>query len=285
MVTVIIPTYNRGHIIAGAIESVLNQTYSQWKLIIVDDCSTDNTSAVVGRYTDNRIAYVIMERNRGAAHCRNYGLRMVNTPYVAFLDSDDVFHPEKLSKHLQLFERENLDCTVSTCARHDFNTNHTEPLLDIRPESNLLLEFIVKTVTWKMYPVWRTDFLVSNDIFFHEELSNSQDYQFNALAIIHEPRVGYLMEILGTKNEYGKNDDPVKIGIKKGSVKSVKSHLLSRKLIIDYLKNRSIDETTHRQIRKYIWKHRLSCFNTAYRISFFSLISTLIYSIRLKIVH
>lgn len=99
-VSIITPTYNCGRFIAETIESVLAQTYVNWEMLIVDDCSTDNTKVVVGRYSDPRIHYHCLERNSGAAVARNTALRMAKGRWIAFLDSDDLWKPEKLERQI-----------------------------------------------------------------------------------------------------------------------------------------------------------------------------------------
>jgi glycosyltransferase involved in cell wall biosynthesis len=86
--SIIIPSYNRGHILPQAITSVLNQTYSNWELIIVDDGSTDNTSIVMNDFIDARINYIKKE-NGGVCSARNHGINFSSGEYVVFLDSDD----------------------------------------------------------------------------------------------------------------------------------------------------------------------------------------------------
>lgn len=95
--SIIIPSYNRGHILPQAITSVLNQTYSNWELIIVDDGSTDNTSIVMNDFIDARINYLKKE-NGGVCSARNHGINFSNGEYVVFLDSDD-FVSENWLKH------------------------------------------------------------------------------------------------------------------------------------------------------------------------------------------
>lgn len=100
-VSIITPSYNTAGFIAETIESVLAQSYSNWELIIVDDCSTDNTDEVVGRYlADKRIRYIKNDINSGAAVSRNCALREAKGRWIAFLDSDDLWMPEKLEKQL-----------------------------------------------------------------------------------------------------------------------------------------------------------------------------------------
>ncbi|ELS00867.1 glycosyl transferase [Xenococcus sp. PCC 7305] len=102
-VSVIIPAYNGDRYIEGAIASVLAQTYSDYELIIVDDGSTDETAQVIKSYGD-RINY-IYQPNQGVAQARNTGLAAAQGKYIAFLDQDDFFYPEKLASQMQLMEQ------------------------------------------------------------------------------------------------------------------------------------------------------------------------------------
>lgn len=108
LVSIIMPSYNTGKYIVESIESVLRQTYSNWELIIVDDCSTDNTDEVVASYlNDSRIKYLKNEKNSGAAVSRNYALREAKGKWIAFLDSDDLWLPDKLKKQIQFMKNNN----------------------------------------------------------------------------------------------------------------------------------------------------------------------------------
>lgn len=104
LVSVIMPTYNCGAFISESIDSVLAQTYTDWELIIVDDCSTDDTDRIVGSYHDRRIRYIRNAQNMGAALTRNRALREARGRYIAFLDSDDLWLPEKLEKQIAFME-------------------------------------------------------------------------------------------------------------------------------------------------------------------------------------
>lgn len=99
-VSVIIPTYNRAHLIRKSLESVLNQTFDDFEIIVFDDGSTDDTEKVVKQFTDERIRCLRHEQNRGAAAARNTGIRAARGDYIAFLDSDDEWLPHKLAKQL-----------------------------------------------------------------------------------------------------------------------------------------------------------------------------------------
>lgn len=114
LVSIITPVYNCENYIAQAIESVLAQTYQHWEMILVDDCSSDGSAAIIASYqkTDNRIKYKRLDRNSGAAAARNVGLeesRIRGAQYVALLDADDYWKPEMLEKMIRRAEDTSAD--------------------------------------------------------------------------------------------------------------------------------------------------------------------------------
>lgn len=105
LVSIITPSYNTAQYISKTIESVKAQTYQNWEMIIVDDCSSDDTDNVVLPYLeDKRIKYIKNEVNSGAAISRNIALREAKGKWIAFLDSDDLWTPEKLEKQIHFME-------------------------------------------------------------------------------------------------------------------------------------------------------------------------------------
>ncbi|HER24666.1 MAG TPA: glycosyltransferase family 2 protein [Candidatus Atribacteria bacterium] len=106
VISIIIPTYNRAHLIDKAIKSVLNQTYQNYEIMIVDDGSTDNTKEVVKGFADSRINYFFHTNNLGVSAARNTGIKASRGEYIAFLDSDDEWLPEKLNRQIKIFKSE-----------------------------------------------------------------------------------------------------------------------------------------------------------------------------------
>lgn len=104
LVSVIITTYNRANLVSRAIKSVLGQTYENLELVVVDDASTDDTHSVVNRFEDERLTYVRHDENRHLSAARNTGIEHADGDYVAFLDDDDEWRPQKLEKQISLFE-------------------------------------------------------------------------------------------------------------------------------------------------------------------------------------
>ncbi len=104
-VSVIIPVYNRARLIGKAIQSVLNQSYREFEIVVINDGSIDATESVIKKYqkSDKRIHYICHEKNKGAAAARNTGVKNATGEYIAFQDSDDEWLPEKLEKQLAVF--------------------------------------------------------------------------------------------------------------------------------------------------------------------------------------
>lgn len=105
LVSVIIPTHDRAHLVTRAIQSVLEQKYGHLELLVVDDASTDDTRRVVKALADPRLLYARHEQNRGAPAARNTGIEMSSGEYIAFLDSDDHWLPGKLQEQMRVFHR------------------------------------------------------------------------------------------------------------------------------------------------------------------------------------
>ena len=120
LVSIIMPSYNTASFIAESIQSVLAQSYKDWELIIVDDCSPDNTDDVVKPYlSDERIRYLKNEKNSGAAVSRNRALREAKGKWIAFLDSDDLWMPEKLQKQVRFMEKNGYHFSYTNYAEID----------------------------------------------------------------------------------------------------------------------------------------------------------------------
>ena len=122
-ISVIIPTYNRANLIGNSIKSVLNQTYKNLEVIIVDDGSTDNTKKEIDNIKDGRIKYIKLHKNSGGSNARNIGIKNAYGKYISFQDSDDIFYPEKLEQQIKnIFnQKSNLDfCKIKVIINSTF---------------------------------------------------------------------------------------------------------------------------------------------------------------------
>lgn len=119
LVSIIMPSWNTGKYIAESIKSVLNQTYTNWELLIVDDCSTDNTDRIVESFNDERIKYFHNDVNSGAAFSRNKALREAKGEWIAFLDSDDLWSTQKLEHQLNFMKENGYNLTFTEYEKID----------------------------------------------------------------------------------------------------------------------------------------------------------------------
>lgn len=143
LVSIITPTYNCGRFIAETIHSVQAQTYTEWEMIIVDDCSNDGTREIVETIMkqDRRIKYFCNEKNSGAALTRNRALREAKGRWIAFLDSDDLWLPEKLEHQIAFMKEHNLAFTYH---EYDEIDEDSKPL-------GIHVSGIKKVSKWEMY--------------------------------------------------------------------------------------------------------------------------------------
>ena len=118
MVSIIIPTYNRANTLVRCIKSLLNQTYSDFEIIIVDDRSTDNSEAIIKNICDSRIKYIKHEKNLGANAARNTGIKYAVGEFIAFQDSDDEWVNNKLEIQLRELKNSNADIVASSFIRY-----------------------------------------------------------------------------------------------------------------------------------------------------------------------
>ena len=107
-IDIIMPNFNKGPYLKEAIESVINQTYKNWRLYIIDDCSSDQSNEIINEFRkENKIKYIKLNKNKGPSFCRNIGIRMSNSNYISFLDSDDYWVKEKLEDQLDFMNKNN----------------------------------------------------------------------------------------------------------------------------------------------------------------------------------
>lgn len=137
LVSVIIPTYNRAGLLKRAVESVLRQTFQDFEIIIVDDASRDETQKAIKKYNDRRLIYLRHSFNKGGGAARNTGIIAAGGDFIAFLDSDDEWLPQKLEKQLQVFAGlpPEYGLVYSGFWRIDGDTRWYVPGEEMRPES------------------------------------------------------------------------------------------------------------------------------------------------------
>lgn len=136
LVSVIIPVYNSERFISEAITSALNQTYMNIEIILVDDCSPDNSARIIEKFTqsDSRVHYYKLDKNSGAAYARNTAMKYASGRYVAFLDSDDIWYAEKVENQINLMNKKKAAICYTAIEMVDENGKQTKPKRNIVEE-------------------------------------------------------------------------------------------------------------------------------------------------------
>lgn len=138
LVSIVMPAYNCEDFIGMTLESIIMQTYINWEVIVVDDCSIDKTAEIVQGYMikDKRILYYKLDNNSGAAVARNFAIEHAHGKFMAFLDSDDIWFPEKLSKQIAFMEDNNYFFTCTRYNKIDEEGKDLGRTVSIRKKSN-----------------------------------------------------------------------------------------------------------------------------------------------------
>lgn len=143
-ISVILTTFNRAHMVTEAMDSILSQTFKDFELIVVDNCSSDNTEEVIKAYSDERIRYFKHENGGVVAVNRNYGINQARGEYIAFCDDDDLWLPEKLEKQMLEFEKDSQLGLVCTNAIIFDETGNLGEFFKTRlADSNFTLESLI----------------------------------------------------------------------------------------------------------------------------------------------
>ena len=243
-ISVIIPTYNRAANIKAAIESVLNQSCLPYEVIVVDDGSIDHTADIVYSI-DSPILKYFYQRNAGGAAARNTGIRKAIGEWIAFLDSDDTWKPEKLRRQVELiFSDEELDF---------IHTNRTYCALDGKENSGRVgvgvRELTDKDYLLRNWAIKLSTVMVKRSLLdtiggrFNEKLRLCHDYELLWKAVIASQKIGYIEETLV---KILKTDD----GLSRAYpyVKSVYAHFAARESVMSWLGKRKQEDDLYKSL-------------------------------------
>ena len=197
-VSVIIPTYNRGNLIINSIKSVLNQTFRNLEVIVVDDGSTDNTEDEVNKITDKRIKYIKLSSNRGGSNARNVGIKNATGQFISFQDSDDIFYPNKIEKQIKNIINKNsiFDfCKINVI----YNSTYSYLIPNARQENSIIKGEIFNELISRgnfistQSMIIRTKYMKNH--LFDIEMPRLQDYDV-ILGMIPKVKISYTNEVL-----------------------------------------------------------------------------------------
>lgn len=238
LVSIITPTYNCAAFIGETIKSVISQTYLNWEMLIVDDCSTDNTKSIVESFNDSRIKYFCNEKNSGAAISRNRALREAKGRWIAFLDSDDLWMPNKLEHQIHFMEDNNyhFSCHKRTICEEDGT-----PTGIFVSSPKVITKRKMHDYCWcgAITVMYDADFVGLIQI---EDLKKRNDYAI-WLKVIEKANCYYLDETLGVHRR------------RKGSISSSKKSVLMKHFYILYRKGEHMGpiKASYRTVRNLFW--------------------------------
>lgn len=211
LVSIIMPAYNSSKFIGESLESIINQSYKNWEVIIIDDCSTDNTGEVVKKLMkkDKRIKYFRLEKNSGAAVARNKAIDFATGKFIAFLDSDDIWFPEKLEKQIKYMKENDYYFTCTSYSKINETGNFLNQIIMAREKSNY--NDLLKTCPGNSTVIYNAEVLGK---FIIPDIRKRNDYVLWLQVI---KKAGYLY---GIKEPLGSHR------IRKGSISSKKFSLV-----------------------------------------------------------
>ena len=204
-ISIIIPTYNRANLITRSINSVINQTYNNIEILVIDDGSTDNTKNEIDKINDSRVRYIKLRKNKGGSFARNIGIKKARGEYISFQDSDDIFHKDKLEKQINnlIENKSDLDfCKI--CINLATGYKYCHPGKE--KEQKIINNGVFNELSSGNF-LSSQSILVKKDsikkFLFDDELPRLQDYDL-FLRMIPKLKVSYTREILAEL--YRQND-------------------------------------------------------------------------------
>lgn len=260
LVSIIIPTYNRAHLIGETLDSVIAQTYINWECIIVDDGSVDNTINVLSNYAqkDKRIKYYKRPKNRrkGANACRNYGFEKSKGDYIQWFDSDDFMHFKKLETKVSTLINTHYDFVV--CEGIEYKDDITNIIREWNKifSNNILEDHITGRVNFHTNgPLFKREFL-NNKKLFNEFLMRKQEWEFYSRLLTLSTNYKPIYKVLYYFRSHsdsinGKND-----------IATLKSRIVSNQLVFSLVK-KNFNKEKQKALSKHFFYKYLDFFRIA----------------------
>jgi glycosyltransferase involved in cell wall biosynthesis len=229
LVSVVIPTYNHAHFLTRALQSVLDQTYTNWEAIIIDNHSEDDTAAVIDTFPDTRIRRIMIHNQGIIAASRNLGMRNARGSWIAFLDSDDYWYPAKLETVIGYLEANPLLDVVSTDEMLVDTNSGRKQVLRYGPYEKDFYKAMILTGN-RLSPsatLVRTEFIRQHDIFFSEskEYITVEDYDLWLKLALAGARFHFIHAIQGEYVLHANNSSAQMERHNKNAIKLVHDHI------------------------------------------------------------
>lgn len=180
-ISIIIPTYNRAHLIGETLDSIIAQNYQNWECIIVDDGSTDDSENLIKEYqeNDNRFTFLTRPKSKpkGGNTCRNIGLDTAKGDYIVFFDSDDLMTPDHIETKVNSIEASKLDYVITRTKFFNSDLNYIDDYYQFDKHEITPYNYVCQKINWLTY-----DILIKSDlaksIRFNENLQSGQEYNY-----------------------------------------------------------------------------------------------------------
>lgn len=202
LVSIIIPTFNRAHLIEETLDSVLAQTYKNWECIVIDDGSTDNTAEVLKTYTakDSRFQYHHRPNNRpkGANTCRGLGFELSKGEFVNWFDSDDLMHKDHLKIKLDEITTHKCDFVLCEVAKFKTDLSNLRPIKNLYTGNPVKNQFMGMLTLFTPGPLWNKEFLIKHQLNYNSAKVNTvlNDWVFGIEALIASNNFKYIEQVL-----------------------------------------------------------------------------------------
>jgi succinoglycan biosynthesis protein ExoO len=199
-VSIIIPAYNTERYIRKCIDSILNQTFQDFEVIIIDDCSSDDTVRIVQSYGDRRIYLYKNEKNSGPSYSRNRAIKFAKGEYIAVLDSDDWWTPNRLEQMISFMKKNNADMVFDNLlyirenSQTPWQTYYQHKNMIVNEPLQVTPEFFVNYDLGILKAIIRKDVLIKNGIFYNESIKYGEDFLFYLEIIMKTNKVWLLPE-------------------------------------------------------------------------------------------
>jgi len=204
-VDIILPNYNKNEFLEEAINSIIKQSYKNWYLYIIDDCSKDNSWSIIEQFSNlQNIRRIKLSKNMGPSFCRNYGMRLSKSKYISFIDSDDIWTLNKLEKQIPFMEKNKLDFTYTdyipffeknlkkkfkkkTNLKDSFNFNTFTKNSSINTTTMIIRRSVLQTIRFKKIKIME-DYLFKCQLMKNNITAKKLDENLAYYRILEESR-------------------------------------------------------------------------------------------------
>lgn len=255
LVSIIIPSYNRGFIIKRTLDSLKEQSHTHWECIVVDDGSTDNTCDIVTKYCKDdsrfRLYHRPSEKLKGANACRNIGIEQSQGDYINFLDSDDTLHKDKFAIQIDAIKDTPYVFSVCQTQMINYENNDFLKLWSTAVSSHQPFDdYVTFSAWWSIHAVlWKKE-IISN-YRFNEDLHQSQEYELHIRILADSPKFHVTKQTLATVFVHEKQ-------ISTNFTNSIAK--LTSNLKVRYFTLKNYSDQLHNETNKYLYKHLFDLF-------------------------